>query len=119
MRDLFYSLIGGPPPQQFDYRQQEPPQSRRHPDFTKESQYPPAPGPYNQRPQLYPNWQANASPSHYNRQYPQAPQQWSNQRLPGPPVMGAPVQNAQWEQHRYPPQSAQPPYPGEFDHQIN
>lgn len=34
--------------------------------------------------------------------------------------MGAPVQNAQWEQHRYPPQSAQPPYPGEFEaHQNN
>lgn len=112
---VFFRSIAGPP-QQFEYRPQEPPQARRHPDFTKESQYPPAPGPYNQRPQLYPNWQAGASPSHYNRQYPQGPQQWGNQRLPGPPVMGAPVQNAQWEQHRYPPQSAQPPYPGEFRH---
>lgn len=61
---------------------------------------------------MFPNWQGNASPTHFNRQYPQAPQQWGN-RLPGPPVMGAPVQSAQWD-HRYPPQNAQPPYPGKF-----
>lgn len=122
---LVYTHIAGPPPpqQQFDYRQDPSPQSRRHPDFTKESQYPPGPpavGPYNQRPQLYPSWPAaGGSPGHYNRQYP--PQQWGNQRIPGPPVgMGAvpgpPVQNAaaQWEPHRYPQQNAQPPYPGEF-----
>lgn len=69
-----------------------------------------SPAPYsNQRPQFHPNWQNNASP-HYNRQY-TAPQQWSNQRMPVPSVIGSPVQSAQWnEQHRYPVQNAQSPF---------
>lgn len=61
------------------------------------------------------NWPNNAPPGHYNRQYPPQgtpPQQWGGQRPPGPPVMG-PQGQAQWaEQHRYPPQGPQPPFPG-------
>lgn len=108
---------------------------RRHPDFAKESQYSGG-SPY-QRPQLYrkflknltsivyfnenilfsqiANWQNNSGPGHFNRgQYPQgAPQQWTNQRPPNA-ALCPPGQNAQWmEQHRYPPQAGQSPYPSQ------
>lgn len=63
-------------------------------------------------------WQNNASggpPGQYNRgTYPPqpGPQQWNaGQRPPGPPGPGGqPI--GQWDQHRYPPQGPQGPYPG-------
>lgn len=59
------------------------------------------------------NWPANTSPGHYNRgQYQQgSAQQWGNQRAPVPPVICQ--GGGQWnDQHRYPLQTAQPPYQG-------
>lgn len=68
-------------------------------------------------------WQNSSGggpPGQYNRgQYPPQPgpqQQWnSGQRPSGPsgPAAGASGQPGagQWDQHRYPPQSQQPPYP--------
>lgn len=54
-------------------------------------------------------------PGQYNRgQYPPqpTPQQWnSGQRPPVPPGPANSQPMAQWDQHRYPPQSQQPPYP--------
>ncbi|KAJ6621055.1 Trithorax group protein osa, partial [Pseudolycoriella hygida] len=99
-----------PPPQQFEYRPDQSPQPRRHPDFAKDPQpYPPSP--YGQRPQVYGGWQNSSGggpPGQYNRgQYPPqpGPQQWNTgQRPPG-------AQPGQWEHNRYPPQNQQQPYP--------
>lgn len=109
-----------PQPQQPDYyRQDQPNQPRRHPDFEKNQQpYPP----YQQRPQMYPGgWQGAAG--QYRGQYPpQGPQQqWGTHNGPrpsGPPGApggppGAPGTPTQWnaEPNRYPPSQQQPPYP--------
>lgn len=120
------------PPQPDYYRQDQPNQPRRHPDFEKNQQpYPP----YQQRPMYPGGWQGQGQ---YRGQYPpQGPQpqpQWGSHNGPrpaGPPGSGVPPGGPpgapnQWNTggaggaggpadpaNRYPPnpQQQQPPYP--------